>query len=192
MKRALIAVVLLAFVACGGGDDPPDQAGPSASIAPTPEPTPCVLEDVDTERKAAVLGEDVAQVSDMRWDDDDGCPRVVFEFRDQISSYEVAYTDDVSECGSGATPPTDEWDAEAFLKVRLEPAGGPDPLSESGEPVYKGPRDIEADGPVLKHIKVICDYEAVFEWIIALDEERPFDVVAMSDPARLVIDISGG
>lgn len=194
MRRVVLAGVVLALcVACGGGEDPTvSSAEPSASADPTPAPTPCVLEDADTEPKSAKLGEDVAQVTDMRWDDDERCPRVVFEFRDQISTYDVRYRDDVSECGSDMSPSVDGWGASAFLVVKLQPAGGPDPLSEDGEPVYKGPRDINVDGPVLKHIKVTCDYEAEFTWVIALDDEHPFNVTTMSDPARLVVDISQG
>lgn len=190
MKRALIGILSMVLTAACGGGGPSDQAGRSPGV-PTPEPTPCVLEDASTEAQQASLGEDVAQVTDMRFDDSAGCPRIVFEFQDQISTYEVSYADDITECGTGDRPPVDEWDADAFLKVRFEPAGGPDPASEEGEPVYGGSRDIDVDGDVLKHIKVICDFEAVFEWVIALDASHPFQVVTMSDPARLVIDIGG-
>jgi hypothetical protein len=41
-------------------------------------------------------------------------------------------------------------------------------------------------------MKVVCDFEAVFEWIVGLDDTRPFAVSTLADPARLVIDISGG
>jgi hypothetical protein len=188
---AICCLLLLPLVACGRGDDPSVPAEPTTTLASaTPEPTPCVLEGASTKTQAEEVTDDVAQVTDVRWDDADGCPRVVFEFQQQVANYEVRYTDDVSDCGSGEKPPVEEWDAEAFLLVHMTPAGGPDPASETGEPVYKGPRDIAVDGPILKHLKVTCDFEAVFDWIVALDEKHPFTVVTLQDPPRLVIDIS--
>lgn len=197
MRRFVVAsTVLLAFVGCGRASEPSAPQGsvagaPSASA--TPVATPCVLEDASTRSQKSETASDLAQVTDVRWDDDDGCPRVVFEFQgDHIADYVVEYTTELRECGSGEESPIEEWGADAFLRVRLEPSGGPDPASESGEPVYKGPRDISVDGAVLKHLKVICDFEAVFEWIVALDAKHPFTVSTFEDPARLVVDISQG
>ena len=165
MKRVivmLLCAVLFGSAGCTQDDDGQDQTQPSptSEATTTPEPTPCVLDDASTTERSSQTGGDVAQVTDVRWDDDRGCPRIVFEFQNQLADYKVAYTDDASECGSGEPPPSDGWGGEAFLSVRMEPAGGPDPASESGEPVYKGRRDIAVDGDVLKHLKVICDFEA--------------------------------
>jgi hypothetical protein len=192
MRRFLIGLVcaaLLASFACTNDDDGDrTQASPTAEGTATPEPTPCVLEDASTKERTSETSDEVAQLADLRWDGHARCPRVVFEFEDELANYTIKYTDDIRDCGEGKEPETADWDADSFLSVRMYPAGGP--INDEGETAYKGPRDIEVDGPILKHIKDICDYEAVFEWIIALDEKRPFAVTTFTDPARLAIDIS--
>lgn len=196
MRRLLAGVacvLLLAVGACSNGDDDTlATADPTATIETTPAATPCVVENATTEDREQPPGE-FGPVIDVR-QTSEGCPRVVFEFKDTISGYKVGYADRddaaFTECGSGAEVDTSAWGAEAFLLVRLEPSGGPDIESESGEPYYKGPRDIAVDGTVLKHMKVTCDFEAVFEWLIGLDAQHGFEVTTFDDPARLVIDIS--
>jgi hypothetical protein len=181
------AVLMAGGAACSGDDDPPATAQPTATIA-APTTTPCAVEGATTEPRERD-NQQVGPVIDVR-QTDEGCPRVVFEFKDNVSGYKVAYAEPpFTECGSGAEVDTSAWGAEAFINVRLEPSGGPDIESEEGEPYYKGPRDIDAGGDALKHLKVICDFEGVFEWIIGLDDEHPFDVNTFEDPPRLVIDI---
>ena len=193
MKRpkrwsVVLGCVLLLAAACSSGDDTQTTAQPTSTTA-TPTATPCAVEGATTEPRERE-NEQVGPVVDVR-QTDEGCPRVVFEFKDNVSGYKVAYDEPpFSECGSGAEVDTSSWDASAFIHVRLFPSGGPDIESESGEPYYKGSRDIEVDGAVLKHLKVICDFEAVFEWVIGLDAEHPFEVTTFEDPPRLVIDIS--
>ena len=43
---------------------------------------------------------------------------------------------------------------------------------------------------VLKHLTVTCDFEAVFTWLVGLDDKHAFDVQALTDPPRIVVDIS--
>ena len=111
-----------------------------------------------------------------------------------MSNYQIRYADEpLTECGSGEEVDTRTWDAGAFLTVRLEPSGGgrTRATTVASRPT-RAPRDIAVDGDVLKHLKVICDFEAVFEWVIALDDEHPFNVITYDDPPRLVIDVSEG
>ena len=192
MKRwgaVLGCLLLLSASACSTDDDEPGvSAQPTATVA-SPMATPCAVEGATTEPRE-VDGEQFGPVVDVR-QTEDGCPRIVYEFKDAVPGYKVAYADaPFEECGSGAEVDTSTWDATAFLDVRLEPSGGPD-LEGEGEPYYKGPRDIAVDGAVLKHMKVICDFEGVVEWIVGVDAEHPFDVNTFEDPPRLVIDISG-
>jgi hypothetical protein len=191
MKRwgaVLGCVLLLSASACGDDDEPTTTAPPTATTVASPTATPCSVEGATTEPRERE-GEDFGPVVDVR-QTEDGCPRIVYEFKDVVPGYKVAYADGpFSECGSGAEVDTTAWDATAFLDVRLEPSGGPD-IEGEGEPYYKGPRDIAVDGAVLKHMKVICDFEGVVEWVIGLDAEHPFDVNTFEDPPRLVIDVS--
>jgi hypothetical protein len=193
MKRliAVLAVAGLAFVACNRNtSERPSASTAATESSPTPAPTPCALKSGSTEPKSNPGSGESALVTDVR-PNADGCPRVVFEFRDQQSGYKVEYVDPpLTECGSGATIPTSSWDANAYLRVRLEPAASVDLTKEGGPPTYTGPRDIAVRGAVLKHLKVDCDFEGVFSWIIGLDAKHDFNVFTLESPSRIVIDIS--
>jgi hypothetical protein len=192
MRRTIPAVCTLLVLlgsACGKDETPTVTAPPTSTESATPAPTPCALEGGSTTSREGT-SQQVGPVIDVR-PNAEGCPRVVFEFKDAVPGYKVAYKQvPFSECGSGAEVSTASWDADAFIDVRLEPSGGPD-FANDGEPYYKGPRDIAVDGDVLKHLRVICDFEGVFEWVIGLDAQHPFDVTTFDEPPRLVIDISG-
>jgi hypothetical protein len=195
VKRALIAVCCLAMLAAGCGksnESANPTSEPSIVATQTPQPTPCSLEGATTATKKSEGDPPFTAVTDVRPNAAGGCPRVVFEFRgDQPAGHSVGYAKaPFSECGSGEEVSTQTWNADAYLRVRLSPSSGVDLMHEA-EPTYKGPRDIPLHGSILKHMKVICDFEAVFEWIIGLDAKHPFTVTTFESPPRLVIDISG-
>jgi hypothetical protein len=185
----IVAVLAAAVGACGNNDEAGQEPTAAATLEPTPAPTPCALREGSMEPKTN-MGSESALVTDVR-PNAQGCPRVVFEFQDQESGYDVRYVDPpFTECGSGATIPTSSWEAGAYLHVRLEPAASADLSKEDAPPTYKGPRDIAVRGAVLKHLKVDCDFEGVFSWIVGLDERRNFNVFTLDSPSRIVIDIS--
>lgn len=187
MRRVLVVLVLLC-AACSRKQAAPPLASPTASVTATPTATACTLEGGQDQRSDRGTGE-IALVTDVRPNADD-CPRVVFEFKDHVAGYKIGYADPpFTECGSGETIPTSSWNATAYLDVHLEPSASVD-LTQNGEQTYSGPRDIAANGAVLKHLKVTCDFEAVFDWIIGLDSKHDFKVSTLDNPARLVIDIS--
>ena len=194
-RRALAAVLCcfaLVAAACGGDDDEPSPATPApppTEAAPTA--TPCVLDGATTDAKETDNDPEISPMIEVRTSGE-GCPRVVFEFENQIADYKVSYIEPpATDCGSGEEVDTSTWDAGALMEVRLEPSGGPDLTSEEGEPTYKGSRDIDVEeDDILTHLKVSCDFEAVFTWVIGLDEERPFTVTTLQNPSRLVVEIS--
>jgi hypothetical protein len=198
MRRIVIwcCVFALVSVACRGQTDTVDEpTSPASSAAGTtsPDEPPCMIENASTAPRESENEPPTSPVTDVRYDESSGCPRVVFEFSDQVAGYKVDYVQPpITDCGEGREIPTDSWKATAFMTVRLFPSGGPEEGSETGEPSYKGPRDIAVEnGKILKHLKVICDFEGVFTWLIGLDAKHPFDVVTFEDaPPRLVIDIS--
>jgi len=191
VKRTLacLFVFALLFTACSKKDAAEPTASADASATATPTPTPCVLQGgSQTQQSDSGTGE-IALVTDVR-PNAEGCPRVVFEFKDHVAGYKIGYAEPpFTECGSGATIQTSSWHATAFIDVHLEPSASVD-LTHNGEQTYSGPRDIDANGAVLKHLKVTCDFEAVFDWIIGLDAKHDFKVSTLDNPARLVIDIS--
>lgn len=183
-------VLTLLFGACGGDDDN-DSAGARQSPSPSPAPTPCVVRDGSTDEQRSNAMPEMAPLTDVRVSPKEDCPRIVFEFSSHEPDYVVEYAEGpFSECGSGEPVSTDSWNASAFLTVRLEPSASADLTKEDAPQTYDGPRDIAIDGDVLKHLKVICDFEAVLEWVVGLDARHDFTVFSLPDPARIVIDIS--
>ena len=179
-----------ALVSCGNGDDDQASATRSPELTSTPAPTPCSVTGGSTEERRSGATPEAAPVTDVRYSEDP-CPRIVFEFADHTPAYVVRYASGpFTECGSGEPVSTDGWNADAFLTVRLEPSGSVDLADAEAKQTYDGPRDIDLDGRIIKHLTVICDFEAVFEWVIGIDERHEFSVVTLDDPARIVIDIS--
>lgn len=188
LRGLVVAVLLVVAVSCTRGQN----TGSNATLPPvsTTAPTPCSVEGASTEPKESETTAPAGLVTDVRYKAE-GCPRIVFEFRDQESGYTVSYADPpFSECGSGEEVSTEGWGASAFLSVRLSPAGSADMEAPGAPATYKGPRDIAVRGKILKHLKVICDFEAEFTWLVALDARRAFAVTALDDPSRIVVDIS--
>lgn len=182
-------IVALLFGACGGDD--PDSAGTQQSPSPTPAPTPCAIRNGSTDAQRSNTMPETAPLTDVRVSPKENCPQIVFEFSSHEPDYVVEYAEGpFSECGSGEPVSTDSWNATAYLTVRLEPSSTADLSKEDVPQTYDGPRDIEVDGDVLKHLKVICDFEAVLEWVVGLDARHDFTVFTLPDPARIVIDIS--
>ncbi|MGH2760016.1 MAG: AMIN-like domain-containing (lipo)protein [Actinomycetota bacterium] len=190
MRRvvAVLSVLVFAAVACGGDGEDNTSARPTPSVSPSPKP--CSVPNGSTERRESDIRPETAPLTDVRYDDD-GCPRIVFEFPDHEPDYVVEYAEPpFSECGSGDAVPTSAWGANAYLTVRLEPSGTADLTKEEAPLTYEGGRDIDVGGDVLKHLKVICDFESVLQWVVGLDERHDFTVFALDDPPRVVIDIS--
>ena len=120
--------------------------------------------------------------------------RVVFTFTDESSvpAWRVAYADEITQPGSGN--PVDVA-GEAFLHVVLSGGTGVDMTGETFEEVYTGPDQLQgedAGAAVVNEVVLAGDFEAVMEWGIGLDEQRPFRAFALSDPARVVVDITTG
>jgi hypothetical protein len=185
---AVVSVLVLAAVACNGDGDGNTTAQPTPYVLPSP--TPCSVQNGSTERRESDIRPETAPLTDVRYDDD-GCPRIVFEFPEHEPDYVVEYAEPpFSECGSGDDVPTTGWGANAYLTVRLEPSGTADLTKEDAPLTYEGRRDIEVGGDVLKHLQVICDFEAVLQWVVGLDERHDFTVFTLDDPPRVVIDIS--
>jgi hypothetical protein len=186
-------IVALLFVVCAlacSSSSPSTTSSPSAPASSTPAATPCSVAGASTTTTTVPSSASTAAVTDVSYTDT-GCVRIVFRFGgDHTPGYTVGYANPpFADCGSGADVATSSWGADHYLQIKLEPSGGVD-LSTSANPTYKGSRDIRVDRPTLKHLRVTCDFEAVFTWIAGLSGEHAFKVEALRDPPRLVIDIS--
>jgi hypothetical protein len=110
--------------------------------------------------------------------------RVVFEFAaGPLPGYHIEYAEGtVHQCGSG-----DEVSvaSAATLVVRLEPARAHD---DQGNVTIAERRRVLAL-PVVRELMIICDFEAQVEWLAGLAARKPYRVMELSEPPRLVIDL---
>ncbi len=113
--------------------------------------------------------------------------RVVFEFAEQLPGHRVAYANGpVSECGSGRTVSVA---GQATLLVRLEPAQAH--AEREGEMQSTlTERDRRLDQPLVRQLTLTCDFEGQVAWAIGLAERRPFRVMELQHPPRLVVDVA--
>jgi hypothetical protein len=190
----LFAALCVLLVAAGCSSSKPSvTSSPAASAVATSTPaaTPCSVAGASTDDASVSSSASTAAVTDVRYSDD-GCPRIVFQFAgDHTPGYKIGYAQGpFSDCGSGAAVATTSWGSDQYLQIRLSPSGGVD-LSKSANPTYTGPRDITVDGKTLKHLKVTCDFEAVFTWLAGLSGKHAFKVSSMTNPPRIVVNISG-
>ena len=185
LLRTALITALLAVTACAS-KTATQQTSPRPTKTPTP--TACSLQGANDAVKQKASPGATAPVTGLQMNDK-GCPRIVFEFSGRVPGYRVEYAQPpFQDCGSGQKADTSAWNANAFLEIRMQPSGGVD-LSKSATPTYKGSRDIAVDGAILKHLKVTCDFEAVFTWIVGLDAKHGFTVQTNTSPPQLIVDV---
>lgn len=200
-RRLAAAALLAALAACAGGDAPPaDSATAGAapdSVASTPAPAlPAAdtgapagafagtLEPTRRERPVTI---DATVLTDVRTARQAGYERVVFELRgDRMPGYDVLYeSGPARQCGSGE--PVDVA-GTARLLVRLRGTHAHEFAGERAV-VTVAERDRRLDFPLLRQLTLVCDFEAQVEWVLGLAERRPYRVLELRDPTRLVVDI---
>lgn len=155
-------------------------AGP---IAKPPEPTPPfqgIYGVARQERPDAPIG----TLRDARTAVHPGYDRVVFEFDgERLPGYEIEYVDrPIRACGSGDVVPLA---GTGRLRVRFRPARA---HTDEGAPTLPR-RDLTPDLPVLKELKVSCDFEGRLEWGLGLATPNAYRVLELGGPPRLVVDV---
>jgi hypothetical protein len=110
--------------------------------------------------------------------------RVVFEFEgNQVPGYHIEYVDKpVRNCGPGEVVQVTGY---GFLLVQMIPAQA---HTDDGQATIKE-RDFAPNLPIIKELKVLCDFEANVQWILGLSSPNRYRALELSNPARLVIDI---
>jgi hypothetical protein len=123
-------------------------------------------------------------LKEVRTGDHKKFDRIVFEFSSAlVPGYKVEYADKPAvSCGSGKAV---EVVGQAVLVVQLKPAQAHD---DQGKATISE-RDLTPTLPILKQAKLSCDFEADVEWALGLGEKRPYRVLELNNPARLVVDI---
>ena len=113
-----------------------------------------------------------------------GFDRVVFEFRGgAVPQHRVTYVQQLTEDGSGK--PVSVAGA-ADLEVVFHGANAHD---DGGTPTV-GPRRFPTGLPAVKEVAQTGDFEAVVGYGIGIDRRRPIKVSTLSNPSRLVVDVS--
>ena len=120
---------------------------------------------------------------DVRAGSHTGYDRVVFEFRGAVPEHRIRYVDQLVEDGTG--DPVSVAGA-ADLEVVFE---GANAHEEDGSPTIS-PRRFSPRLPAVKEIAQLGDFEAVVSYGIGVDQRRPIQVSTLSNPSRLVVDIS--
>lgn len=111
--------------------------------------------------------------------------RVVFEFTESgLAGYRIAYVEKpVRNCGAGEEVSVS---GKAFLLIQILPANA---HTQTGEVTTSPQPERVLNFPVMKELKLICDFEADVQWILGVASPRPYRVMELLNPARLVVDV---
>jgi hypothetical protein len=196
-----MAFVFLCSIAVGCDRRAPPPAVTTArtpSSSPSEPEKPAPEEHTAKERTptaARVDGEKTTGVSEQKRDGapavlhavraakNDGYDRVVFEFRERVPGYHLAYVEPpVLDCGAGEAK---QVEGSAWLEARFYPAYA---HTEEGQPTVEE-RELKPGLAVVRELERTCDFEAVVTWVIGTATRKPYSVLELSDPPRLVIDL---
>jgi hypothetical protein len=200
-SAALLAAVLLA--GCGSGDDGGTDTGSSARTSSSSSssssatatggsekpddgstdapPFPANTEP-DTEEASA---DAQVTVRDIRTGRHDGFDRVVFEVGGTgTPGWDVRYVDQASSQGSGEPV---EVAGDAVLQVTITGAGLP---PDTGVAEFDGPSPLPGAGTeTVTEVVFDSTFEGTTVAFVGTTAEVPFRVYALSDPARVVVEV---
>jgi hypothetical protein len=216
MTRLLLLPLALAFVAAGcGAAGGAQEAGPlpSAPAATQTVPTePAPTESTTTTETAATTTEEsepppapvkcapetagddgvYMNLTDVRVGAHDGFDRIVFQFEEP----------DPNPAGNGGIPrfeirqvkppfsedPSDipiHVEGDAFVRIVFQGASGYD---FDGNATYDGPRRLTPGFGTLTQAVEGGDFEATMTWLLGLSRPTCWEIHALHDPERVVID----
>ena len=136
------------------------------------------------EKKMPALA-NAAVLRKVRASRQDGYDRVVFEFDgDSVPDHWVEYKRPPFNLGE--SDQIVKVPGRAFVSVMFRPAVGYNP--DTGEKVIEGPEG-RLRLTVLRALTNIYDYEGDVIYILGLSARKPFRVQALTNPARLAVDI---
>lgn len=218
LSLATIITAGLFIAGCGQGDDAadeerpsPPQAGEEVTLGPDDE----IEDDAESDEDATgdqTTGPDsstdpVGEFStELQQSDDwpafgdtqgiypveitsaiqDCFERIVIEHAGTgTPSYMTQYTDDPVEPGRGE--PIDTGD-EAYLEVIASGTASIDDIDED-QMIENGAEITDLETEATGTVVSFAPWEATSNYIIGLDEQRPYAVTIIEDPVRIVIDI---
>ena len=122
-------------------------------------------------------------LTDVRAGGHTGFDRVVFEFSGAVPEHRVGYVDQLVQDGSGR-PVAVAGAADLEVVFR-----GANAHRQDGSPTIS-PRRFSTGLTAVKEVVQAGDFEAVVTYGIGVDRKRPIKVSTLSNPSRLVIDVS--
>lgn len=95
------------------------------------------------------------------------------------------YTDDPVEPGRGEPIDTED---EAYLEVIASGTASIDDIDED-QMIENGAEETDLKTEATGTVVSFAPWEATSNYIIGLDEQRPYAITLLEDPVRIVIDI---
>lgn len=202
MKRYAALLVLPLLAACGSSGDGSESASNSTtvtetatqststqSVAPSTvtsqEDDSLILGAPDLEDKFAEVTEYESVITDIRVGHHDGFDRIVFDIAGPgIPGWEATYSETPTAQGSGLPI---EYEGNVALTLRVTGLLMP---FELGQDVEEAIGSFPGAGNVTG-VEAIGVFEGQGQYIIGLDQERPYSIQILEEPTRLVIDIAG-
>jgi hypothetical protein len=185
---SMSVLLLTAGFACARDEEGERSATLAADSAPANTNNVSALNNPDTAGWTAGLtakpGDSMSTLTDVRTAIHDDYERIVFGFGPEgISGYKLEYVDrPVRQCGSGDVVPLP---GDAWLSIQLEPAQA---HTEEGKPTI-AERARTLNYPNMKALRLICDFEGIVEWIVAVSSPNQYRTLELREPPRLVVDI---
>ncbi len=167
----------------GAPSPPPPPPGRPAAVAPAPQDTAFAgttapIDRIRATRAGAAGLHGVEATTTQAYD------RIVFAFTgDSVPGYHAEYVHGpVRRCGSGDPV---QVEGPVLLVIRFAPAQAHD---EAGRPL-PAERERAVGLPVVKEMKLVCDFEGQVEWVLGVAAAAPYRVSELARPARLVLDV---
>ncbi|HEV8630281.1 MAG TPA: hypothetical protein VGV61_08185 [Thermoanaerobaculia bacterium] len=175
------AMVALALLACSRNGGPPRR--PPLPPGEAEEGGPAFLAPVLAVDHAAPGTAPAATLVAVRTGTHGEFDRLVLELAGELPGYRVAWTKArPHQCASGQPAAVA---GSAWLEVRLDPAQAHDAQGR-----LTVARRSEPGLPAVAGVTLTCDFEGVVSWAVGSGARRPFRVLSLSDPPRLVIDLA--
>jgi hypothetical protein len=200
--RLLAALTIIVGGACDGGSPPDETASTDPEADPTDEPVRipgCDTTGTSTiPRRSPRLATQPALLNGVEVTEE-GCLDVArFEFEEPgvgaglPPGYVVEYRPGPFLVGEGEEAQEADIAGSAFLVVTLEATARGVSAETSGQMLtYTGPTDFVPGALAhLQEMMLVVDAPDRMEWVIGVDDERPFLVDAAAGPPRVTIKIA--
>lgn len=165
---------------------PPATASPAA--APTPTPTPTAVASCPDQQGGTANS--VTQLVAVRIAHHPGFDRIVFELGPSGPPAEYRMPEwrlSVATSFTDTAGRDVQIDGNAWLGLNFQ--GNSIVDANTGQVTYTGPTELRPGTPLVRHVRLIEDFERVQVWGIGLERLACASVLELTDPVRLVLDL---